>query len=136
RDFVERELIPYFKNKDIQYWFSPEHIQSGFDWKSSIPDGLEECDWFILILSGNSVASDWVKAELDLAFQRLPGKIIPFVIDDCDTNRLNLLLRNLHREDARASLFEARNALLERLWTKSADDNTDYKTCVSREQSR
>src|SRR5712692_10342077 len=50
-------------------------------------EGLKDCRVFIVLLSPNSVKSEWVKHELDVALiNRLKKitRVIPVIVDDCD----------------------------------------------------
>jgi len=58
----------------------------------SYKKGLKSSDYFLIILSPNSVSSDWVKAETHWAFENRKGKIIPIVLKSCDSSELYLLL--------------------------------------------
>ena len=62
--------------------FSFEEGQKNLD---EIEKGLEDTDLFVIFLSNNSLESEWVKKELEIAYDKLLkkeiGKIYPIIID-------------------------------------------------------
>lgn len=62
--------------------FSFEEGQKNLD---EIKKGLEDIDLFVIFLSNNSLESEWVKKELEIAYDKLLkkeiGKIYPIIID-------------------------------------------------------
>ena len=95
RDAVELHIVSLFKNHEIETWYSEEDIQTAEDWKRVIVSGLKSCDWFVVALSPRSTASEWVSAEVDWAFEHRPDRLIPVIIEECDTDECNLKLRNI-----------------------------------------
>jgi hypothetical protein len=71
----------------VDAWFSRWEIKPGDSIRAKIEEGLEGCEYFIIVLSKNSINRPWVKTELDAAtIRRLNGKvrkIIPVRIEDC-----------------------------------------------------
>src|SRR5689334_10459566 len=65
----------------VAVWFSQTDIVGAQQWHDEIGNALRRCDWFILLLSTNSVGSDWVKRELLFALNehRYAEKIIPLL---------------------------------------------------------
>ncbi|HXS94144.1 MAG TPA: toll/interleukin-1 receptor domain-containing protein [Candidatus Limnocylindrales bacterium] len=72
----------------VDAWYSQWEIKAGDSIPERIGRGLEDCEFFIYVLSNNSISSPWVQAELETAIGRkMAGKvqkIIPIKIDDCD----------------------------------------------------
>ena len=66
-------------------------------WHDEIGRALKRCDWFVVLLSPNSVVSPWVKRELMFALkeQRYADKIIPVLIKPCDSDQLSWTLSSL-----------------------------------------
>lgn len=71
----------------VDAWFSKWEIKPGDSIRAKIEEGLEGCEYFIIILSKNSINRPWVQTELDAAtIRKLNGKvrkIIPVKIEDC-----------------------------------------------------
>lgn len=98
RHFVEQELIPLLDKNGIKHWYSNEDIGAGKSWVRSINEGLDFCNWFFVIVSKNSVNSNWVKEEVDMAASRpqLLNKIIPIQIDDTKLEEVHPFL--IHKQ--------------------------------------
>jgi hypothetical protein len=62
RPFVEREVIALLKRHGIETWYSRDDIRATSDWEQSIRGALSACDWFLIVLSPESVQSEWVRS--------------------------------------------------------------------------
>ena len=58
--------------------FTTEMLSAGEDWESKLRDELSQCDIFVVLLSPDSVHSEWVLQELGAAWA-LNKPIIPVV---------------------------------------------------------
>ena len=82
------------QNNGIDCWMAPESIAIGDDYSNAIPEAIEVCDLFLLILSANSQGSKWVPKELDSAVKKAvadkdnSGRPKQFCYVDPKTNRL------------------------------------------------
>ena len=78
----------------IPVWYSDIEIQGAQQWHDEIGRALKRCDWFILVLSPDAVASTWVKRELLYALQqdRFEGRIAPLLYRACDYEQLSWIL--------------------------------------------
>ena len=63
RDFVARELLDRLQKHELQTWHSEEDIHSAEQWDVAIRQGLEACEWFLLVTSPRSAKSEWVRNE-------------------------------------------------------------------------
>ena len=63
------ELVNVLRSHGIPVWYSRENIVGGQEWIDEIGTALNRCDWFIIILSPNSIKSMWVKRELNYALK-------------------------------------------------------------------
>ena len=61
-------------------WIDTKGIEVGDLWVEEITNGISACDFFVLFISARSVLSDYVRRELDLAFDA-KKKIIPVRLD-------------------------------------------------------
>lgn len=101
RAFVEREIIRFLEHHKIDTWYARDDIHTAAKWEKSIREGLKICDWFLVVLSPASVASEWVQTEVHWAMQRRPGNIVPVLIEECDPAELHLMLEQIQFVDFR-----------------------------------
>ncbi|MGB6176638.1 MAG: toll/interleukin-1 receptor domain-containing protein [Methylocella sp.] len=85
QDFAER-LHADLQNKGVRCWFAPHDLPIGAKTWDTIDEAIRLRDKLLLILSGNSIASDWVEDEVNKAFaEERDGKqpvLFPVRIDD------------------------------------------------------
>ena len=91
--FVEW-LVGVLRRRRIPAWNGDAEIQGARQWHDEIGRALKRCDWFILVLSPDAVASTWVKRELLYALQqdRFEGRIAPLLYRACDYEQLSWIL--------------------------------------------
>jgi len=74
--------------KNIRVWIDEAELQVGDSLISKIENAIAEVDYLAAVLSTNSITSEWVKRELEIAITReIHNKrifVLPLVIDDCD----------------------------------------------------
>lgn len=84
--FVEK-FATDLRTGGVDAWYSKWEIKPGDSIRAKIEEGLEGCEYFIIVLSKNSINRLWVKTELDAAtVRKISGKvrkIIPVRIEDC-----------------------------------------------------
>lgn len=87
----------------------------GSDYACEIPEAIEKCSAFLLVLSRYAQESNWVPKELDLAIT-YNKVIIPFQIDDeMLTKPFNFRLTNVQRIEAFHDLEQAYDQLFGRI---------------------
>jgi uncharacterized protein YjbI with pentapeptide repeats len=69
QEFADR-LYTDLQNEDIRCWFAPHHIQAGKKIHEQIDHAIGRYDRLLLILSENSMKSEWVKTEIANARQQ------------------------------------------------------------------
>lgn len=86
-----RRLAEIMRKHGISVWYSETNINGAQDWHEEIGRALKRCDWFMVLLSKNSVKSTWVKRELLYALnhKQYENHILPVVIGDCDPEELS-----------------------------------------------
>lgn len=62
-----RKFHDAFSAHGMSCWMAPESIPVGSNYAIEIPNAIQECQVFVLILSENSQKSIWVRKEIDLA---------------------------------------------------------------------
>lgn len=82
------KLADELKNRGVEVWFDDWDLPAGHKLLDSIYSGIKESDYFVLILTKNSVKSNYVKEELDIAKQeeieKGDTKIIPLLFEKCE----------------------------------------------------
>jgi hypothetical protein len=75
---------------EVPTFFSPSKLVGGHQWQDEILQGLQRCDWFVVLLSPSAVNSMWVKREIAYALsdERYENRIVPLLYRDCDLDRL------------------------------------------------
>src|SRR5438309_455913 len=99
RDFIERELIPFLKDRGVEAWYSREAIATSADWERSIREALNLCDWLLVVLTPNSIQSEWVQCEVHWAFEHKKNRVIPLMLSSCDPARLHIKLAKIQYLD-------------------------------------
>src|SRR5690349_13702374 len=87
--FVER-LVRVLHAYGLQTFFSRKHIRGAQQWHDEIGSALGRCAWFVVVLTPQAVASEWVKREFVYALQdrRYRGRIVPLIYKTCDLKKL------------------------------------------------
>jgi TIR domain len=90
RDFVVR-LARVLRRHKVGYWYSATHIAGAKQWHDEFGRALARCTWFLVVLTPDSVRSQWVKRELLFALneQRYSERIIPVLRRPCEYSRLS-----------------------------------------------
>lgn len=80
----------------IPVWYSKANIVTAQEWQDEIGRALRRCDWFLILLTEESIASRWVKMELAYALNhsQYDNHILPVKIEDCDYEQLSWTLGN------------------------------------------
>jgi TIR domain len=102
----------------VRSFLSAHSIRGAQQWHDEIGAALKRCDWFIVILSPQSVRSRWVKYELLYALRasRFQDRIIPVLYKRCDADSLSFTLSSIEWVDFRRDFHEGCRQLL-RIWT-------------------
>src|SRR5947209_16075448 len=100
--FIDR-LKDVLTKHGVKSFVSKAHIRGAQEWHDEIGTALKRCDWFLLVLSPQSVRSPWVKHELIYALQenRYRGHIIPVLYKNCYKDALSWTLSAIEWIDFR-----------------------------------
>ncbi len=81
QEFADR-LYADLQNKGVRCWFAPEDLKIGDRIRDRIDESIRLRDKLLLILSENSIASEWVEHEVESALEeeRRRGRTILFPI--------------------------------------------------------
>ncbi len=85
RSFVD-SLAEVMRRHGLPVWYSQTNILGARQWHDEIGAALRRCDWFLIVLSPQSVDSKWVKRELLYALDhnRYDNKLVPVMYQSCD----------------------------------------------------
>jgi hypothetical protein len=114
RGFVEREIASPLKQHRhrIEFWYSREDVHPTVQWERSILAGMEECDYFLVVMSPRSAESKWVRAEVHWAMERRDSRIIPVLMADCDPLSFHIRMPLIQHIDFRSERQRALDELL------------------------
>jgi hypothetical protein len=83
--FAER-LYADLQSKKVRCWFAPEDLKTGDKFRVKIDEVIRIYDKLLLVLSENSVGSDWVEKEVESAMekerQQKRPMLFPIRLDD------------------------------------------------------
>jgi internalin A len=80
--FVER-LAKDLEKKGNYVWWDFEKIKGGQNWQKEIEKAIFQCQYFLIVVTPESVSSDWVANEITYAILR-NKIIIPLYLKTCD----------------------------------------------------
>jgi|SRR5579862_268356 len=129
RAFVVR-LAAVLKAHRVKYWYSATHIVAAKQWHDEIGKALARCDWLLVVLTPQSVRSQWVKRELLYALNqdRYNERIIPLLRKPCNYAQLSWTLPEFQVLDFSGN-FDVGCRTLLRVW------GIDYQAPVKRSGS-
>jgi basic membrane protein A len=99
--FVER-LAQDLKAAGMDVWYDLSGLEGGQRWGSEIQNAIHQSQYFLIVLSSHSVASEWVEKEFMYA-HNLKLKIVPILHQDCDPP---MWVSNLHFIDMRTGSYK------------------------------
>lgn len=115
KDFVRR-LAEDLKARQVPVWYDEWDLKVGDSLSTKIQQGIKESGWLAVILSKNSVSSQWVQVELNSALATELEKrqvfVLPILIEDCE---IPLFLKDKLFADFRKDYNGGLQALLKRL---------------------
>lgn len=100
---LANKIVAFLESQGYPCWIAPRDIASGRDYTDMINDAILNCRAVVLIVSGRSLQSQWVKKELSTAvsYNKL---IIPYRISNVEiTGGLQFLLNNVQWIEAVAN---------------------------------
>ena len=105
---ITSRIAETLRNHGIPVWYSASNIRGAQQWHDEIGKALKRCDWFLVLLSNHSIASQWVKRELSYALihSQYNGKILPITLENCDYESLSWTLDSFQMVDLHAD-YEA-----------------------------
>jgi len=111
--FVEK-LYEDLTREDIDVWFDKWEIKVGDSIIRKIEEGLKNNDYLIIVLSENSVKSEWVRRELSVGLMKeIEEKsvvVLPILLEDCE---IPMLLKEKRYADFRGLYQKGYNELID-----------------------
>jgi hypothetical protein len=120
RSFVVGELRPFLMSHGYEPWACEHDIPVASYWENHILKALKACDRFVVVLTPSAIRSEWVRAEVHWACERMKGRVIPLLLRDCDPAEIHLRLIMVQGVDYRDGVETGRARLL------AALDAPDY----------
>jgi hypothetical protein len=133
RDVVEREVIEPLRKHGVETWYSKDKIKTAADWERSIWRGLNQCEWFLVVLTPRAVESYWVRSEVAWALTQRRGRVIPVMLEACDPAELYLGLQPIQHIDFSHDTEQARARLLD--FFDSGDEPEDISPLTANRTS-
>lgn len=88
------------EQNEIRCWMAPRNIPPGSDYGDVIEEAIKSCKVVVVIFSETAASSQWVKGELNIAFEE-QKTIIPFRLDNTPMKGQNrVMLNKTHWIDA------------------------------------
>lgn len=75
-----RHLAADLEKAGYSVWWDISDLRGGDDWVRLIPEAIERSEFFIVVLTPNSTASEWVRKEYTQALS-LHKKVIPIMLE-------------------------------------------------------
>ncbi len=106
---IADNLCAKLEQNGVKVWYAPRDVNGPY--ASAIVNAIDSADYFVVILSENSIMSEHVLNEIDLAFQNIPRglKFKPLRIDNAGfTASFKYYLSRQHWMDATIPPLEER----------------------------
>lgn len=86
-DEFAKRLYADLQNEGVRCWFAPEDLKIGERFRVRIDESIRLYDKLLLVLSENSVSSEWVSDEVEAALEKEEGQkgkvvLFPLRLDD------------------------------------------------------
>ena len=77
-----KALADRLRSENLTVWDSETELYPGDNFAAKIAEALENADAMVVLVSPDSLASQWVKHEIEFALgsSRLSGRLIPIVV--------------------------------------------------------
>ena len=115
-EFAEK-IVALLRRHGIPVWYAPSSIRGSQQWHDEIGDALERCDWFVILVSPDSIRSKWVKRELLFALREVQydNCIVPVVVRVGNYRKFSWALSSYQFVDFTEDFEKGCRALL-RIW--------------------
>jgi chromosome partitioning protein len=129
RAFVQQTLEPLLEDHEIEAWWS-RRVPGGAEWEPEVRRHLHESDWFLLVMSPQSAASEWVKKEVGWFLADRPQRLLPVLLQKCDPGQIDSRLPNRQFIDFTQNPAEASRKLIADVLRQLHKETGDQQTKV------
>lgn len=98
--FIER-LAADLKDSGFEVWYDLSNLEGGSRWNRVIEQAIEDSQYVVVVLSPDSIASEWVDDEVGYA-KRLKKKIVPLYYLPC---KIGMVYVNLNYIDVQGRKY-------------------------------
>jgi len=111
------KIVELLRRHGVPVWHAPTSIRGAQQWHDEIADALERCDWFVILLSPDSIRSKWVRRELHFALRedQYDNSIVPVVVRTGNYRKFTWSLSSYQLVDFTEDFEKGCRALL-RIW--------------------
>ncbi|HLW03891.1 MAG TPA: toll/interleukin-1 receptor domain-containing protein [Ktedonobacterales bacterium] len=121
-EFTAR-FVADLRDAGVEVWVDMVNMQHG-DFMTRISEALSTCEWLVLVLTPEALASPAVQHEVNAAINRYWHKrmkgIIPLMAQPCNPEEIPAMWDNFHRYDATSDYTSALAGLLRALGIERA----------------
>jgi hypothetical protein len=114
---IAEKIVGLLRRHGVPVWHGPSSIRGAQQWHDEIGDALERCDWFVILLSPDSIRSKWVSRELHFVLRedQYDYSIVPAVIRAGNYRKFGWALSSYQLVDFTEDFEKGCRALL-RIW--------------------
>jgi hypothetical protein len=76
-----RKLSADLQSSNFEVWLDQSNLEFGEPFYEQIKIAIEKADYLLVLMSTESLKSDWIRREVELALGRGKGLIVPVLID-------------------------------------------------------
>lgn len=116
-----KALAVALKNRGVDVWFDEWELVPGQSWQHEIGRALDASSAMVVLITPESIDSEWVKSEINfaLANESFQGRVFPVVVGDEVPDNTPWILRRfqlLHlRSDVSGSVDSSADAIAQSL---------------------
>lgn len=119
-----QSILQILRNNQFRFWYDMG-LESGSEWAEELGEKIDQCEQFLVLISGHSVNSKYVRKEVGMAVDKDKNIVVLYLTETNLSNGLHLLLgdlRALHRE------FFTKEDDFELAVCEAASNNTLYQS--------
>jgi hypothetical protein len=112
---IAKDLVSLLAAAGVRAWDAESELTPGDNWAMRIGQALEESDAMIVLLSPDSVKSEWVRREIEYALSspNYRDRLIPVIVRP--TRKIPWILRDLSLVDLHADPDEGKKLVVSRV---------------------
>ena len=116
KDYIEvNNLRTILESNSISCWMAPQSMPGGASYAQEIPLAIKNCLVFLLMISRQSLSSQWVPKELSIALGQRKT-VLPLMLENCAlTEIFHFFLTDVQRYNAYESKSEILRLLINRI---------------------